>query len=462
MLIKEFLENVCNEIKYKPIREDISEELNLHIQEQKEEYIKEGFGEKIAEEKAVSNMGEAQEIGKKLNKIHRPKFDWILFLLVAILIGFGILITIIKIQRDSEVGNFYLVRHIIFLVIGLIISMGIYFTDYRKILKYHKLLYGISSAILIFNIIFGTSLYGRKYIHIAGNSFDPTNICIFLYIISFVGFIKNLNNKSINISIEKFNLKIRLDILALVILSCVSIFLVMNNNRVTISIVLFLSYIFIATAHIAKLPNRKSNLIKFYVTLLSIGLIFVIVAGLTNSGAYSRIFKRLSVTYNPEKDLNGFGWVTNELNKVVDNSNAFSGLENMDDFFGLFDGGTEFALITIIAYYGTAYSAVIITTVILLALKIIYDCKNIKDEDGRLIAIGFGSFILIQAICNILMNFNLIPITALNLPFVSYGLNGLLVNMMMIAFILSIYRRKDILTKKVNNEKKLKIKVSFE
>ena len=87
MLIKEFLENVCNEIKYKPIREDISEELSLHIEEQKDEYIKKGFEERIAEEKAVSNMGEAQEIGKKLNKIHKPKFDWILTLLVAILIG---------------------------------------------------------------------------------------------------------------------------------------------------------------------------------------------------------------------------------------------------------------------------------------------------------------------------------------------------------------------------------------
>ena len=86
MLIKEFLENVCNEIKYKPIREDISEELSLHIQEQKEDYMKEGFDERNAEEKAVSNMGEAEEIGKKLNKIHRPKFDWILFIVVAVLI----------------------------------------------------------------------------------------------------------------------------------------------------------------------------------------------------------------------------------------------------------------------------------------------------------------------------------------------------------------------------------------
>ena len=71
MRIKDFLENVCNEIKYKPIRKDISEELELHIQDIKEEYIASGMNDNEAEEKAVSNMGDAEEIGKKLNRIHK-------------------------------------------------------------------------------------------------------------------------------------------------------------------------------------------------------------------------------------------------------------------------------------------------------------------------------------------------------------------------------------------------------
>jgi len=61
-------------------------------------------------------MGEAQEIGKKLNKIHKPKFDWILTLLVAILIGFGFLITIIKEQKTQ---NYCLEQHIIYFILGI-------------------------------------------------------------------------------------------------------------------------------------------------------------------------------------------------------------------------------------------------------------------------------------------------------------------------------------------------------
>lgn len=37
--IKNFLEIVCNEIKYKPIKQEISQEIESHIKEIKEDYI---------------------------------------------------------------------------------------------------------------------------------------------------------------------------------------------------------------------------------------------------------------------------------------------------------------------------------------------------------------------------------------------------------------------------------------
>ena len=44
--IKEFLNTVCEQIKYKPIRNSISEELENHIEESKENYIRDGLEEK--------------------------------------------------------------------------------------------------------------------------------------------------------------------------------------------------------------------------------------------------------------------------------------------------------------------------------------------------------------------------------------------------------------------------------
>ena len=56
MDIKSFLNKVCEEIKYKPARKGISEELELHIQEIKEDFINKGINSDEAEEKAVSQM----------------------------------------------------------------------------------------------------------------------------------------------------------------------------------------------------------------------------------------------------------------------------------------------------------------------------------------------------------------------------------------------------------------------
>ena len=131
-------------------------------------------------------------------------------------------------------------------------------------------------------------------------------------------------------------------------------------------------------------------------------------------------------------------------------------------YFGLFDGGTCHALITIIAYYGKICLYLIIFTITALFAKLIINCKNINDNYGKLLIIGFSSIILLQSLVNILGNLNLIPLMDINLPFISYGFNGLLVNMVTMAFLLSIYRRKDILYKMDDTNKKIKIKIYFE
>ena len=59
---KEFLNNVCEQIKYKPIRNEIAEELQGHIKDIKESYIEEGVNEEEAEKKAIKQMGEPERI----------------------------------------------------------------------------------------------------------------------------------------------------------------------------------------------------------------------------------------------------------------------------------------------------------------------------------------------------------------------------------------------------------------
>ena len=84
MQINEFLNSVCEQIKYKPIRNIIAEELKDHIEDKKEELIEMGQNEEEAEKNAVEQMGDAEIIGKQLNKVHRTRLDWKLLIILVV------------------------------------------------------------------------------------------------------------------------------------------------------------------------------------------------------------------------------------------------------------------------------------------------------------------------------------------------------------------------------------------
>ena len=256
MHIKEFLDSVCDEIRYKPIRKDIAEELSLHIEEGKMNYVEEGLSEEEAEERAVSNMGDAEEIGKKLNKIHRPKLDWILLVLVAILIGFGFLIIFIRATREQD--TYSIERAIKFVSIGIIASVVVYFMDYRKSSKYCMHFYIISSLLLILTIIIGSPYNGtHKYIWIPGIFFSANYICTYLYIIAFAGFLNKYNyEKNIVININKHCLKLNIDVIKIAIIAILSLLLFIPVNGVPMTMLLFISYLILTTYKIIKYGKR--------------------------------------------------------------------------------------------------------------------------------------------------------------------------------------------------------------
>lgn len=74
---EEFLEEVLSYIKFYPDRAHIRSELECHIADKREYYIDQGYTKESAEGIAVKDMGDAKEIGIKLNKLHNPFLGWI-------------------------------------------------------------------------------------------------------------------------------------------------------------------------------------------------------------------------------------------------------------------------------------------------------------------------------------------------------------------------------------------------
>lgn len=447
---KIFLNAVCEQIKYKPVRAEISEELEQHINDIKEEYIAKGMEKKEAEEKAVLQMGKAEEIGKELNKIHKPRLDWQLIILICVLTGIGVFATIIKANSNSmfaisaNIGN-----TIAYIILGILLSIGIYFFDYRKLKKHSGLIYLIATIIMLLSLVPGISMRvnGVYYTRlISGVSFPIATVALPLYLISFIGFI--IENKKENIIKvhffgKEFKINKGLIRIIIIILTIISLLLMLLIRSLTNMIILTASYLIVSTIKIIK---DKENSTKKLTLMYGIIIVFTIFSIAYMFLQHSFRFEKIGSFINPENDPSGSGYVQMLQREILQKAKIVGEADNMsipinDSILNI---ESNYTFIYLIGKCGLLVAGIITITTILISAKLIINAKNIKEQYGKFLIIGLSSLFILQSFATILMNLSLGIQVDVNLPFVTYGGVFFIVNIINMAIVLSVYRRKDI------------------
>lgn len=68
----EFITRVLKEVRFRPDHKSISQELADHIEDRADWFCEQGMSQEEAEAKAVLAMGEPSDIGRELNRVHKP------------------------------------------------------------------------------------------------------------------------------------------------------------------------------------------------------------------------------------------------------------------------------------------------------------------------------------------------------------------------------------------------------
>ena len=439
MDIKNFLDTVKNEIKYEPIRKNIEEELKSHIEDAKDDFMSKG----LEENKAVEAMGNPEDIGKKLNKIHRPKFDWKLGILVLILLGYGIFIAIL--QKDTSNSPNMVFNILKYTVIGLILCIGVYFIDYRKIKKYSTLIYIVATAIMLMPYIgLSARINGILYARVFRVTFLTATVTVPLYLIAFIGWITSYKKENvINIQIEDKKIEINKDKIKIIILSVISLALMVQIPSISNAIVLCVSYLIIISIKIMQESRKK--LTSFSKLLIPFVLIGIVLTFYVVSEPYR--LERITSSFRTESDPNGSGYEGMLQKEVLEKAKwvgeADTDIIKSDEF--IISKESNFAFIYLVGKQGIAVAGILVLTIILMSVKLILNAKNIKDKYGKFLIIGMGSLYIVQSVMSVLMNVNLAVRTGFNLPLVSYGEVYFIVNMVCIGLVLSVYKRKDVI-----------------
>ncbi|ABO48861.1 peptidoglycan biosynthesis protein, FtsW/RodA/SpoVE family [Desulforamulus reducens MI-1] len=160
---------------------------------------------------------------------------------------------------------------------------------------------------------------------------------------------------------------------------------------------------------------------------------------------------RLLTFINPHNDPMGSGYIYIQSIEAIKSAGlwgqgfTFSG--NLPEIH------TDLIFSYMVYTFGWVAGAIVIMLALALIAIMTGVFRQIKDKFGKLLVAGLTSILGLHFLCNILMTVGFAPISGISLPFFSYGGSQTVINMAMMGVVLSIYRRKNLVTNPIQINK---------
>lgn len=425
MPVKQFLQQVTSYIRSKEARIYVEQELQQHITHAKKAWEAKGYSSEEAEQKAVNELGSASQLGKSMDKIHRPKWDFWLIGTVLMLVAASfipILTMEQSVQYGQDMTSYFVERKIIHIVLALLLILGIMFVDYRKLQRFSGLIYG-ATIILLMCLVFmpNATINGEGMFQIG-----PLRIqawaALPLLLVAFAGFF------------TQPKLKIWQLIGLFIVPLC--LFMMLPNLAVALLYSMVVAVLFWNSSFTKKV---KWHVFLWVSTIGIIAITYGIYA--YNYLLESYQTERIAAFLQPELFADTSGYMALQLQKALEGA----GLFGAESIFYFPDAHTDYALVQLIQAYGFLAGIVVIIVLLLIALRILWVVRTMPKSFGKLLVIAAVTLYSGQSIYSIFMVFGLLPLAGIPLPFISYGLTPLVLNAFLIGLVLSAYRRKSYL-----------------
>jgi rod shape determining protein RodA len=350
-------------------------------------------------------------------------FDPVLTVAVGILLFMGTLL-VYAATRNWYAANgldpqYYLKRHVINILIGLLLAWGTTVIDYRLLRAYTPVLWGFGVVGLAFVLIpgVGSEVNGAKaWIPLPGGfQIQPAELAK----ISIIVGISMLLSERSHDSDEPTNK----DILRALAVAAVPVALILLQPD--------MGTVFIISASIVAILAVSGAPTKWVAGLLILAVLGGFVA--TKAGVISGYqVKRLQAFVDPNADSQGSGYQLRQA-RITVGSGGFLGT-------GLFDGPqtngrfvpeqqTDFIFTVAGEELGFLGSGFIILLYILILMRAFAIARRSSDPYGQMVCTGVIAWFAFQTFENIGMTLGLMPMTGVPLPFMSYGGSSMFANL---------------------------------
>ena len=405
--MEEYIKILLEQIRCKKACPKIEEEIRSHIEEQAKANMEEGMEEEEALKAAVLDMGDPVETGVALDGIHKPQIAWDMILLIAFISLISIAIHIVIGMGAEEIGSQsrhrYVMQSIGYVGIGFLLMLRVYRLDYSILGKYGKLcaLGFLAGALLLTwsmvtsaHLVVGTtSVNGQMYLNMGAMLFSPKHLA-FLYVPVY---------GAVLFQYRKTGWK---GVIGALLFLVVPVWFVWHIPCVSTAIQLLLILSVMLSAAVIKdwflIPKKIFLGIYWGIMIfLPVMMVFLAAGGMFGAG---------------KPDVAG----------------------HLPNYY------SDYILTFLSGCYGIAAACGICLLLCVLAARAFRIALLQRNQLGMMIGLGCSLTLFTNTAVNIAENFSLLPAMESYLPFFSHNGSGIIVSYILIGFVLSVYRYKNI------------------
>ena len=363
-------------------------------------------------------------------------FDPILTVAVGLLLVIGTLL-VYAATRDwyASIGldpQYYLKRHVINIVIGILLAWGTTVIDYRMLRAYTPVVWGLGviglTAVLIPGI--GTEVNGAQaWIPLPGGfQIQPAELAKISIIVGMSMLLTEYRHEND----EPTNR----DVMQALLIAAIPVGLILLQPD--------MGTVFIISISVVAMIGASGAPTRWVVGLILVALLGGF--GATKLGVIKEYqVKRLQSFVDPNADSQGAGYQLRQA-RITVGSGGFLGT-------GLFDGPqtngrfvpaqqTDFIFTVAgeqLGFLGSGFILLLYLTIFMRAFAI---ARRSTDAFGRLVCVGVMSWFAFQTFENIGMTLGLMPMTGVPLPFLSYGGSSMFANLIGFGLLQNVYARQ--------------------
>ncbi|WP_425568269.1 FtsW/RodA/SpoVE family cell cycle protein [Salinicoccus jeotgali] len=367
--------------------------------------------------------------------------DWLLILLIAVLATISVFM-IRSAMTSGQYNTDFALRQTLFYLLGFLMVFVLTFIPVKWLKQYIWLIYttGVLSLVILFiapvspitPIINGA----KSWYQFGFFSIQPSEIVKIIYILT-LAYVINQHNKYKMTNDLSADIKLLIKIAATSILPMLLILfqndlgttLVMLAILFGMIIVSGISWWLIVPTLIAAVTIGGS---------LILGIIYRPDILERYLGIYPYQFERIYSWLRPEEYVAEGGFQLSNSLKAI-GSGGIDGKGFGDGIIYIPENHTDFIFTIIGEEFGFIGATAVIVLIFMLMLHLFRIATVVDDSFSSYFIIGYLSMLMFHVFQNIGMTVQLLPITGLPLPFISYGGSGLWANMLAIGIIMSIY-----------------------